>query len=178
MTIPRRAKMRKMLPYRPFQCYGLRRTGSAGFFFRFPFPILIFIPEMSIQWFPGHMTSARKKAAETLAQTDVVIEVLDARLPEASCNPMIRALREFRQRPCLKPQILQGLLAKVPQNGPVCGFRLKIRVVQQIRRAVKLFPHVFGYIQPVHKRGVKDDLAGGVPGKLAYYGGILYRAAF
>jgi ribosome biogenesis GTPase A len=57
---------------------------------------------MSIQWFPGHMTSARKKAAETMATTDVVIEVLDARLPEASSNPMIRALREFRQRPCLK----------------------------------------------------------------------------
>jgi ribosome biogenesis GTPase A len=48
------------------------------------------------------MTAARKKAAETLARADVVIEVLDARLPEASCNPMIRALREFRQRPCLK----------------------------------------------------------------------------
>ncbi|MDR2625619.1 MAG: ribosome biogenesis GTPase YlqF, partial [Zoogloeaceae bacterium] len=55
-----------------------------------------------IQWFPGHMTSARKKAAETLARVDVVIEVLDARLPEASANPMIRDLREFRQRPCLK----------------------------------------------------------------------------
>jgi ribosome biogenesis GTPase A len=57
---------------------------------------------MSIQWFPGHMTSARKKAAETMALTDVVIEVLDARLPEASSNPMIRELRAHRQRPCLK----------------------------------------------------------------------------
>lgn len=57
---------------------------------------------MSIQWFPGHMTSARKKAAETLAHADVVVEVLDARLPEASSNPMIHELRAFRQRPCLK----------------------------------------------------------------------------
>ena len=57
---------------------------------------------MSIQWYPGHMTSARKKAAETLANADVVIEVLDARLPEASSNPMIHELRRFRQRPCLK----------------------------------------------------------------------------
>jgi ribosome biogenesis GTPase A len=57
---------------------------------------------MPIQWFPGHMTSARKKAAETMANIDVVIEVLDARLPEASSNPMIRELRLFRQRPCLK----------------------------------------------------------------------------
>ncbi len=57
---------------------------------------------MPIQWFPGHMTSARKKASETMARTDLVIEVLDARIPEASCNPMIRELRLFRQRPCLK----------------------------------------------------------------------------
>lgn len=57
---------------------------------------------MAIQWFPGHMTSARKKAAETMASTDVVIEVVDARMPEASTNPMIRELRLHRQRPCLK----------------------------------------------------------------------------
>jgi ribosome biogenesis GTPase A len=68
---------------------------------------------MSIQWFPGHMTSARKKAAETMARTDVVIEVLDARLPEASSNPMIRELRLARQRPCLK------LLNKADLADPV-----------------------------------------------------------
>ena len=48
------------------------------------------------------MTSARKKAAETMASTDVVIEVVDARLPEASTNPLVHELRLFRQRPCLK----------------------------------------------------------------------------
>lgn len=48
------------------------------------------------------MTSARKKAAETMEFIDVVIEVLDGRLPEASQNPMIQELRLFRQRPCLK----------------------------------------------------------------------------
>ena len=57
---------------------------------------------MSIQWFPGHMTAARDKAAETMARVDVVIEVVDDRLPEASSNPMIRTLRDHRQRPCLK----------------------------------------------------------------------------
>jgi ribosome biogenesis GTPase A len=48
------------------------------------------------------MTSARRKAAETMEFIDVVIEVLDARAPEASCNPIIQELREHRQRPCLK----------------------------------------------------------------------------
>jgi ribosome biogenesis GTPase A len=57
---------------------------------------------MSIQWFPGHMNAARKRAAEAMEKVDLVIEVQDARLPEASCNPMIEELRNFRQRPCLK----------------------------------------------------------------------------
>jgi ribosome biogenesis GTPase A len=48
------------------------------------------------------MNAARKKAAEAMEKTDMVIEVLDARLPQASCNPMIEQLRTFRQRPCLK----------------------------------------------------------------------------
>jgi len=48
------------------------------------------------------MNSARRKAAETMEKTDMVIEVIDARLPEASCNPMIAQLRNERQRPCLK----------------------------------------------------------------------------
>ena len=57
---------------------------------------------MAVQWFPGHMTSARKKAEETMEFIDVVIEVLDARVPEASHNPMIEQMRLFRQRPNLK----------------------------------------------------------------------------
>jgi ribosome biogenesis GTPase A len=48
------------------------------------------------------MTSARKKAAESMEVIDVVIEVLDARAPEASCNPLVREMRVQRQRPCLK----------------------------------------------------------------------------
>ncbi len=68
---------------------------------------------MPIQWFPGHMASARKKAAEAMAAIDVVIEVTDARLPEASSNPMIDELRRFRNRPCLK------LLNKADLADPV-----------------------------------------------------------
>jgi len=57
---------------------------------------------MAIQWYPGHMTQARKKAEETMEFTDIVIEVLDARVPEASHNPVINEMRLFRQRPNLK----------------------------------------------------------------------------
>ena len=48
------------------------------------------------------MAAARKKAAETMAKIDVVVELVDARLPAASSNPLIERLRKARQRPCLK----------------------------------------------------------------------------
>ncbi|WP_411501752.1 ribosome biogenesis GTPase YlqF [Brevibacillus centrosporus] len=44
---------------------------------------------MTIQWFPGHMAKARRQVTEKLKLIDVVIELLDARLPLSSRNPMI-----------------------------------------------------------------------------------------
>jgi len=44
---------------------------------------------MAIQWFPGHMTRARRQIEEKLKLIDVAIELLDARLPASSRNPMI-----------------------------------------------------------------------------------------
>lgn len=44
---------------------------------------------MTIQWFPGHMTRARRQIEEKLKLIDIVIELLDARVPLASSNPMI-----------------------------------------------------------------------------------------
>lgn len=57
---------------------------------------------MSITWYPGHMLTARKEAAVAMRKTDVVIEVLDARVPRASCNPVVETLRIQNQRPALK----------------------------------------------------------------------------
>ena len=44
---------------------------------------------MAIQWFPGHMNLTRKAIAERIQEIDVVIEVLDARLPGSSANPLL-----------------------------------------------------------------------------------------
>ncbi len=55
---------------------------------------------MAIQWFPGHMNKAKKDVAARLKGIDVVIEMLDARLPASSANPMIKALS--RGKPTLK----------------------------------------------------------------------------
>lgn len=55
---------------------------------------------MSIQWYPGHMTKARRNIAEAMPAQDVVIEVLDARMPRASENPVVTELRGVK--PCVK----------------------------------------------------------------------------
>src|SRR5437868_629921 len=47
---------------------------------------------MAIQWFPGHMNLTRKAISERVKETDVVIEVLDARLPGSSANPLLAEL--------------------------------------------------------------------------------------
>ena len=47
---------------------------------------------MSVQWFPGHMHATRKAIAERIKGIDVVIEMIDARLPGSSANPMLAQL--------------------------------------------------------------------------------------
>jgi ribosome biogenesis GTPase A len=55
---------------------------------------------MALQWYPGHMTRARRELAELMPSQDLVLEVIDARLPAASTNPVIAELR--RGKPCIK----------------------------------------------------------------------------
>ena len=55
---------------------------------------------MPIQWFPGHMHSTQKAIAKRLPDIDVVIELLDARLPGSSLNPLLASLTQGK--PALK----------------------------------------------------------------------------
>lgn len=51
-----------------------------------------------IQWYPGHMAKAKKKIKENLCLVDVTIEVVDARLPESSRNPILDKLISGKPR--------------------------------------------------------------------------------
>lgn len=55
---------------------------------------------MSLQWFPGHMAKARRELAALMSSVDLVIEVLDARMPQSSRNPLVAELR--KDTPCLR----------------------------------------------------------------------------
>ncbi|MEO8331765.1 MAG: ribosome biogenesis GTPase YlqF [Gallionella sp.] len=115
---------------------------------------------MSIQWYPGHMTSARRKAAETMEFVDVVIEVLDARAPEASSNPVIRELREHRQRPCLKilnkadladPAVTQAWLDFYNRQTGVKAVALSCKSASDAARVPKLCQPLAPHRDSTHK---------------------------
>lgn len=53
---------------------------------------------MSINWFPGHMAKARRQIEENLKKVDVVIEILDARIPYSSHNPMLDEITDHKPR--------------------------------------------------------------------------------
>jgi ribosome biogenesis GTPase A len=48
---------------------------------------------MSLQWYPGHMTKARRELVALMPSQDVMIEVIDGRLPHASSNPLLAEIR-------------------------------------------------------------------------------------
>ncbi|MDW0115752.1 ribosome biogenesis GTPase YlqF [Sporosarcina thermotolerans] len=53
---------------------------------------------MTIQWFPGHMAKARREVTEQLKLVDIVFELIDARLPLSSRNPMIDEVIQQKPR--------------------------------------------------------------------------------
>ena len=56
------------------------------------------MPSQTIQWFPGHMAKTRRLITENLSQVDIVIELLDARIPKSSRNPEIDKLTGQKPR--------------------------------------------------------------------------------
>jgi ribosome biogenesis GTPase A len=55
---------------------------------------------MAINWYPGHMHKANKEMTKVLPQVDLIIELLDCRLPYSSQNPAIKSLG--KNKPCIK----------------------------------------------------------------------------
>ena len=56
------------------------------------------LPSTSINWFPGHMAKTRRQITEDLKMIDVVVEILDARIPNSSQNPDIRQITQNKKK--------------------------------------------------------------------------------
>ncbi|SMC21147.1 ribosome biogenesis GTPase A [Andreprevotia lacus DSM 23236] len=118
---------------------------------------------MAIQWFPGHMNAARKQVMETMAKVDMVIEIVDARAPASSSNPMLKQLRLHRQRPVLKilnkadladPALnkvwLEWFRAQPGTEAILLGEGDKAAAVKRIPDLCrKIVPHRTGGVKPV-----------------------------
>ncbi|MEL4472549.1 ribosome biogenesis GTPase YlqF [Shewanella algae] len=114
---------------------------------------------MAIQWYPGHMHKARKEIEEVMPQIDLVIEVLDARIPYSSENPMVAKLRQ--DKPCIKllnksdladPEITNRWIEYLEQEQGV-----RAQAITTLQPAmVRKLPELCRKLVPVSEGALKD----------------------
>ena len=106
----------------------------------------------SIQWFPGHMHKAQKEIAEAIPQIDVIIEVLDARIPFSSENPMIAELKGdkpvvkvLNKRDLADPEMTQLWIDHFEKEHNVKAIAITTSQAQEVNKIMelvrKLAPH-------------------------------------
>ncbi|UTV30364.1 ribosome biogenesis GTPase YlqF [Photobacterium atrarenae] len=108
----------------------------------------------AIQWFPGHMHKARKEIEEVLPKIDVIIEVLDARIPFSSENPLIKSFRERNNKPVVKvlnkrdladPEMTQLWIDHLEQEQGVKALAITTENISEVNKIMdlcrKLAPH-------------------------------------
>lgn len=79
------------------------------------------MPSQIIQWFPGHMAKTRRLMQENLSKVDVLIEVLDARIPHSSRNPEIH--RIAGKKPMLTLLNKSGLASQAETDRWIAYFK-------------------------------------------------------
>ena len=98
-----------------------------------------------IQWFPGHMHKAHKQIKEVLPQVDIIIEVVDARIPYSSENPLISHIRE--KTPCIKvlnksdladPEITAQWITYLEQEQGIKALAVTTSKPEQVHQITKL----------------------------------------
>ena len=115
---------------------------------------------MSIQWFPGHMHKTKKALIERLKSTDMVIEMLDARLPASSQNPLLAQLSRGKPKLYLlnkqdlaDPELTRVWLAELQNRPNTSALALdasECQAAQKITAACRaLVPHRQGIDRPL-----------------------------
>lgn len=81
---------------------------------------------MAINWYPGHMNKARKELSKVMQKIDLVIELLDARIPKASANPLLDSITGT------VPRII--VLSKADLADPTITTQWQTRIGAQAKR--------------------------------------------
>ncbi|MFO0690147.1 MAG: ribosome biogenesis GTPase YlqF [Myxococcota bacterium] len=104
---------------------------------------------MPIHWFPGHMNRARREIADALKNVDVVIELVDARLPFSSRNPLLGRLAAKKPIQTLlskadlaDPDVTEAWLEAWPGPRPLALSMIDAKSVRPLlARCRELAPH-------------------------------------
>ncbi len=100
---------------------------------------------MAIEWYPGHMGKSHQEISELIRKTDVIIEVLDARLPDSSSNHLLEELR--RNKPCIKvmnkndladPAVTKAWVREFEKRNGVRALPLSARQRREVSRLTGL----------------------------------------
>ncbi len=100
---------------------------------------------MTIKWYPGHMGTAHEKLTDMISKTDLVIEILDARLPVSSSNHLLTQLR--RHKPCIKvlnkndladPTVTKAWVRELERLSGVRALPLSAKQHREVNRLIKL----------------------------------------
>ncbi|MEE1165301.1 MAG: ribosome biogenesis GTPase YlqF, partial [Lachnospiraceae bacterium] len=119
---------------------------------------------MDVQWYPGHMTKARRMMEENIRLVDLVIELVDARIPLSSRNPDIDALCAGKGRVVLLCKADLADPAKTEEF--MAWFREKgILAVAVDARERKAGEVVRRYIQDAGREKLARDRARGIVGR-------------
>lgn len=107
---------------------------------------------MTIRWYPGHMGKAQEKMADDVRRIDLIIEVLDARLPMSSSNHQLDMIR--RNKPCIKvlnkqdladPAVTRAWVRHFEKEAGVSAIPLSARIHADAKQLLnlcrKVVPH-------------------------------------
>ena len=123
---------------------------------------------MAIHWYPGHMHKANKEIKETLSQIDLIIEVLDARIPFSSHNPLLSSLRG--DKPCIKvltksdladPDLTRQWQSWLEQEQGIKTLPLTTEQPERMRQLIELSRKIIGTLPG--KRQVFNTMIMGIP---------------
>lgn len=100
---------------------------------------------MTIEWYPGHMGKAHLEISEQIRTADVIIEVLDARLPASSSNHLLEKLR--RNKPCIKvmnkndladPAVTRAWVRRFEKQSGIRALPLSAKQPREVSQLIKL----------------------------------------
>ncbi|BBN98642.1 ribosome biogenesis GTPase YlqF [Sporolactobacillus terrae] len=113
---------------------------------------------MAIQWYPGHMAKAKRQMIEKIKQIDVVIELVDSRVPMSSRNPLVDEIATGKPRLLLmnKMDMADRRATKAWQNY-FEGHGLKVHLVNsQTGQGVSMIPEAVRQLTATRRKKLED----------------------